>query len=194
MTSAAPKSLRRRAGRHALALLAAMFLVSAGLRAGVSVSQAVASGTDAADPAEGAACTTEEGVMQLLEAVRDREESVARREAELSRRDKAMALATEAMASERLALIAAEERLAATLALADQAAEKDVASLVTVYESMKPKDAVALFEEMEPDFAGGFLAWMRPENAAAILAGMDPKKAHLVSVMLAGRNAGAPRQ
>ena len=38
------------------------------------------------------------------------------------------------------ALKLAEERLSATLARADTAAEDDVARLTTVYENMKPKD------------------------------------------------------
>ena len=194
MMAARVNSLRRRSGRHALVFLAALFLASAALRAGTLAAQALAAGGTADPPAESATCTTEAGVMELLQAVRDREATVARREAELETRARTAAMATEALGRERAALISAEEKLAATLALADQASERDVTTLVAVYENMKPKDAVPLFEEMAPDFAGGFLARMRPEIAAAILAGMDPKKAHLISVVLAGRNARAPRE
>lgn len=46
---------------------------------------------------------------------------------------------------------------------------------------------------MAPDFAAGFLARMKPETAAAVMASLDPKFAYSVSVIFAGRNAGAPK-
>ena len=92
------------------------------------------------------------------------------------------------------ALTDAEEKLAATLAQTDHAADKDVARLVAVYERMKPKDAAPLFEEMAPEFAAGFLARMRPEAAAAVMAGLAPPRAYAISVLLAGRNAKAPKE
>ena len=87
----------------------------------------------------------------------------------------------------------AEQKLAATVAIADQAADKDVTRLVSVYEAMKPKDAARLFAEMDPEFAAGFLAKMRPEAAGAVLAGLDPAKAYAITAHLAGRNALAPK-
>ena len=91
-------------------------------------------------------------------------------------------------------LVAAEESLKATLAVAESALDTDIASLTTVYESMKPKDAAAVFSEMAPEFAAGFLAQMRPEMAANILSGLDPETAYAVSVLIAGRNANVPRE
>jgi flagellar motility protein MotE (MotC chaperone) len=80
-----------------------------------------------------------------------------------------------------------------TLAIADGAAEKDLAKLTAVYEAMRPADAAALFQTMAPEFAAGFLGRMRPEIAAAVLAGMNPGKAYSISVLIAGRNATAPK-
>ena len=79
------------------------------------------------------------------------------------------------------------------LALADGAAEKDIQKLTAVYQAMKPKDAAALFETMSPEFAAGFLGRMPPEAAAAILSGMSSEAAYGVSVIVAGRNAAAPK-
>jgi len=59
---------------------------------------------------------------------------------------------------------------------------------------MKPRDTAALFSEMAPGFAAGFLGIMRPDSAAAIMTELEPQTAHLISVMLAGRNASAPRR
>ena len=86
-----------------------------------------------------------------------------------------------------------ENRLRATLAKADQAAEKDIARLTSVYENMKPAQAAPLFEAMEPSFAAGFLSRMRPDAAAGILANVDPQAAYTISVLIAGQNASVPK-
>ncbi|MCV2867090.1 hypothetical protein OEW28_00435 [Defluviimonas sp. WL0002] len=187
------RSAPRRAGRRALGLIAGLFLGSALLRLVGAVPAAMA---DAQGEPGGqtAACVTEDGVMELFQAVRDREAAVVDKERRLSERESTVELALAAMNQQKEALIAAEERLSATLAMADQAAEKDVSRLVTVYESMKPKEAAPLFEEMDTDFAAGFIARMKPDAAAAVLSGMDAQKAYLVSLVLAGRNARAPTE
>ena len=60
------------------------------------------------------------------------------------------------------------ERLAATAALVDDAAGKDVRRLADMYQQMKPKKAGEIFNEMAPSFAAGFIAEMRPDAAALI--------------------------
>lgn len=88
----------------------------------------------------------------------------------------------------------AEQALRDTLAIADQASEKDLLQLTELYQAMKPKDAAALFNGMDPEFSAGFLGRMRPAEAAAIMSGMEAEKAYAVSALLAGRNANAPRE
>ncbi len=53
----------------------------------------------------------------------------------------------------------------ALLAVAETAAQDDLAQLTSVYESMKPADASAIFAEMDPNLAAGFLGMMQPESA-----------------------------
>ena len=91
-------------------------------------------------------------------------------------------------------MIAAEEALAATIAMADEAAATDLDQLTNVYENMKPKEAAALFEEMPPEFAAGFLGMMRPDAAALIMTQLEPEVAYSFSVVLAGRNANVPTE
>ena len=105
-----------------------------------------------------------------------------------------MDIAEEEIARQMKALEEAEASLKSTLSIADDAAESDVARLTAVYEQMKPEEAAALFSEMDPQFAAGFLGRMRPDAAAAVMAGLDPADAYSISVILAGRNARAPRQ
>ena len=107
---------------------------------------------------------------------------------------RALEIADAAIEAKLAALVAAEERLSTTLAMAEGASEGDLAQLTSLYEKMKPKDAAALFEELDPQFAAGFLSRMRPEIAAGVMAGLSPKAAYTISVVLAGRNAMVPKE
>lgn len=187
----------RRAGRGALMLVALLLGSSGLLRIATGASHALAGAGQAsaeAPAAEPAACEGAPDAIALLTSLREREARLAVREAEVADRARAIDLAGVEIDRKLADLVAAEEKLAATLTLADDAADADVARLVTVYENMKPKDAAPLFAEMDPDFAAGFLARMRPEAAAAILAGLDPKAGYTISALLAGRNANAPKE
>lgn len=192
--AAKPKKPRRRFGRGSLVLIAALFAASAAIRFGEGIGQAfaVASEPEAAQGAQAQDCVTEAGALALLKEVQAREAKVVEREKILADRSQAIGLAEKRLESRLADLVAAEEKLAATLAMADTAADADVAKLVTVYENMKPKDAARLFAAMSPEFAAGFLARMRPDTSAAVMASLDPQAAYSISVIMAGRNAGAP--
>lgn len=129
----------------------------------------------------------------LITALAEREAQVAKREKQLEMRLRALAVADEEIEKRLESLAATESALRATLSLADEASEKDILRLTSVYESMKPKDAAALFEQMAPNFAAGFLGRMRPDAAADVMAGLSPEVAYSISVILAGRNATVPK-
>jgi flagellar motility protein MotE (MotC chaperone) len=179
--------------------MALLLIVSGALRLGDQVgSAAAATSVASADPIVertdrilGMPLDTQT-LPQLLEAFKAREASLLEAERKAAEREAALAASAESIAAQLDELIIAEERLAATLAKTDVAAEEDLARLATVYENMKPRDTAALFSEMAPGFAAGFLGLMRPEAAAAIMTELEPNTAHLISVMLAGRNATAP--
>ena len=101
----------------------------------------------------------------------------------------------EAKLAEQLAAFEkAQKNLEKTLAMADQAAESDIARMTTVYENMKPADAAQIFETMDVGFAAGLLARMRPDVAAQVLTGMKPETAYAVTLTIASRNAAVPTQ
>ena len=135
-----------------------------------------------------------EALDRLISDIRAREAAVEERELKFADRMQALDIANGEIDKRLEELVAAEESLKATLAVAESALDTDIASLTTVYESMKPKDAAAVFSEMAPEFAAGFLAQMRPEMAANILSGLAPETAYAVSVLIAGRNANVPRE
>ncbi|WP_371225007.1 MotE family protein [Roseovarius sp. 2305UL8-3] len=194
------KGGRRSPGKGALVMVAALLISSAALRMGESAGQALALAPEEMmvselDPVPmQAACSAPEDLEPMLAAFQKREARIAEQENAIRNRLQALRVADEEIERKLAALTQAENDLRETIALADTAAEGDLARLTKVYETMKPKQAAALFEEMDPEFAAGFLGRMRPDAAAAIMAGLTPAAAHSFSVVLAGRNAEVPKE
>jgi flagellar motility protein MotE (MotC chaperone) len=183
----------RRPRQSALGVLVILLAASAIIRLGATASHALDAAIAEAEPGAPAICETDASIQAMLTDLKGREQKVQERESRIAVREQAVAVAAREAKTRIGALKEAEDKLAATIAQADQAAAKDVDKLVAVYERMKAKDAAALFAEMEPDFAAGFLAKMKPDAAAAVMAGLDPKTAYAISVFFAGRNAAAPK-
>lgn len=196
------KRKRAASGRGSVLLISTLLLGSAAVRIGTGAGAAVAEGdlarqlilTDSQDVSRVETPSNDRAVVgSLLEALKSREQRVVEKETRLDVREKALDVARVEIERRLEALELAEERLGATLARAQTAAEEDIQRLTNVYENMKPKEAAALFEAMEPEFAAGFLARMRPDVAAKIMSGLDPQIAYSISAILAGRNALAPK-
>ncbi len=184
---------RSRSGRGTLLILTLFLAASGALRVGSDVGAALANSVvetavPAADPQ---ACPATP--LALAEALSAREGQVAAHETSLADRMAALALAEAAIKARMDEMTVAEASLKRTLQIADGAAEADLTRLTAVYEAMKPADAAKLFGEMAPEFAAGFLGRMTPGAAAAVMSGMDPAKVYSISVLIAGRNAMAPK-
>lgn len=189
-----PAKAPRRAGggRGVLMILAAILTLGGGLRLGIGVEGAMANSAKETT-VEDKPLNCPAPPAALAAALAARESEVKAKEDAVSERLAALNLANEAISKRMEELKAAEEKLKQTITMADGASEKDLTQLTAVYEAMKPADAAALFQTMSPEFAAGFLGRMQAASAAAILAGMKPEKAYEVSVLLAGRNANAPK-
>lgn len=183
---------RRRGGRGALFILAMLLAASGALRIGSGVGAALARSDNTPPALVVAPAECPATPLALAEAFKLREDRVSAREASVEDRLAALALADETITVRLAEMQVMEERLRATLALADGAAEADIGRLTSVYQAMKPKDAAALFAAMAPEFAAGFLGRMPPESAAPILSGMPSESAYAISVIVAGRNAAVP--
>ncbi len=200
------RTLRRRSGpRHVLPSLALVFLLAGMIRLGAGIGTALAEGPEPrsqqfaalADPPAALAHPLESGDMAasaaLLVQMTQREQALRLRETALAEREQLLEAAAERLDRQISALQLAEQDLSATMALADRAAEEDIARMARVFESMKPDEAARVFTEMDPGFAAGFLGRLNPESAAAIMAGLEPRQAYLLSTIVAGRNALVPR-
>lgn len=192
-------------GRGSVLLIVSLLVGSAVIRLGSGAGQAVAIENPIAQPvtsepenrvatSEGSMSDLDKSKMsKMLRAFQERETRIADKEEQIAVRMKALSVADEQIEKRLSMLEDAENSLRGLLALANTAAEDDLARLTTVYENMKPKNAAPLFEQMEPAFAAGFLGRMRPESAAGIMAGLSPQVAYSISVILAGRNADVPK-
>lgn len=185
-----------RGNRRGVLLIISGLLIGSGvLRLGGEASQAFANTAEPVAQAveDGPECLPREEIAAILGALDEREERVSRRELQLADRIQALRVAEAEIEQRMTELKTAEADLAATVAQVETAAESDLERLVQVYESMKPADAAALFQTMSPEFSAGFIGRMSPAAAAAILTGLEPDTAYTISVILAGRNANAPR-
>lgn len=190
-----------KAGRGSLLIIGFLLFGSAFIRVGLETGKAVATENPFLETTlrESRVVSSEpqeqdtETLSKMLEAFQEREAKIAQQEEQIAIRKQALAVADQEIQRRLDVLQDAEKKLRSMLALADTAAEDDLSTLTSVYENMKPKDAAALFEEMEPAFAAGFLGRMRPDAAAGIMAGLSPQVAYSISVILAGRNANAPK-
>ncbi|MBN2906240.1 MAG: hypothetical protein JXJ18_05990 [Rhodobacteraceae bacterium] len=193
-------SLSRRGGRAVLPVIAGLFLASGLIRFGGGTAQALTAELrnltapepvveDTVDP-----CPPPPDIAVVLAALQARAAELDSRQAMLEDRAATLEIAEEEITRQMRSLEAAEAALKSTLTLADDAAESDISRLTAVYEKMKPDQAAALFTQMDPEFAAGFVGRMRPDAAAAVMAGLDPTVAYSISVILAGRNARAPKQ
>ncbi len=125
--------------------------------------------------------------IDLLQQLAVRRETIETREREINMREgllKAAESRIDKKIQEMKLLQATVEKLIATYS--EQQAAK-VASLVRIYENMKPKDAARIFEELDMDTLLLVAERMKERSLAPIMANMDPGKARDVTVDLARR-------
>lgn len=121
-------------------------------------------------------------------------QSLAQRRAELDAREKQMATQEQLIAAAEAKLDGRIKQLGdlktQVQTLLDQASktgDEDVARMVKVYESMKPKDAAKVMETLKDDVRLPIASKMKERNLAAMLAQMSPDKARDLTEKLAQR-------
>jgi len=120
--------------------------------------------------------------------------SLAKRRAELDAREQDLAMranliaAAEARVDGKIGqLKQLESQVQVLLGQRDDAEQKEVASLVKTYASMKPKDAARIFNSLDDNVLLEVAAAMKPDVLGAIMAGMQPDQAQKLTVKLANR-------
>lgn len=126
---------------------------------------------------------------RILENLAVRRASLEQREEELSARE-AVVAAAELRLDEKITVFEVER--AALTALREQKNADDsaeIASIVSAYERMKPKDAAVIFNALEEKILVPLAAGMRTQALSGVLAEMEPDNARRLTILLAGRNS-----
>lgn len=130
-------------------------------------------------------CVTE----TLAEALLAEQERIETRSVELLKREKALE-ALEAKLDKQLENIeTTRDSVQAQLDKIETLATDDLKHLISMYETMKPKNAAEIFDSMAPAFAAGFLRDMNSARAGLIMSEMNAKKSYEISLVIANKNA-----
>jgi len=123
--------------------------------------------------------------LELLQKLSHRREELNSWEANLQIKETALS-ATEKRIDEKIAQVEAMKKaVSAALAEYNQIEDSEIASLVKIYENMKPADAARIFNELERPILLLIVDRMTEKKAAPILAAMEPRRAKQVTVDLA---------
>jgi flagellar motility protein MotE (MotC chaperone) len=137
----------------------------------------------ATDPA-----TMSKAEIELLQSLSQRRAQLDDRARDLDMREKVLA-ATEGRINEKISeLKALQAKIDGMIQQHDAQEDQQLASLVKVYESMKPKDAARIFDQLDMSILLSVAERMKETKMAAVLAEMSSPAAKALTVELATRH------
>ncbi|MCV0427036.1 MAG: hypothetical protein K5905_16355 [Roseibium sp.] len=129
----------------------------------------------------------------VLESLGRRRENLQAQEGQLDLREKLLQATEERIQKRVDELKKLEERIEAAVEEKKKQEENEIAGLVTMYESMKPKDAARIFDRLSLPILLKVVRQMNPRKMADVLARMSPEAAENLTVAIAS-NTSAPVQ
>lgn len=124
------------------------------------------------------------GEVEVLRQLAKRREQLDARARELDKREAMMRAAESRIDAKVGALKELQERVSASIKTHDAQQDAKLASLVKLYEAMKPKDAAAIFEALDLETLLLVAERMNERKLAPIMAQMRPIKARDVTIQL----------
>ena len=122
--------------------------------------------------------------LRLLQELSARRQDLMDRERQLDQREALLDAAESRFEEKFVELAALRDQLQGLLKQHDEAQEAKLASLVRIYESMKPKDAARIFDNLDMDVLLDVVVRMKESRSAAVLAEMQPDRAKEVTLQL----------
>ncbi|MFN7114567.1 MAG: MotE family protein [Alphaproteobacteria bacterium] len=123
--------------------------------------------------------------IEVLQSLARRREEIERREQKLAA-EEALLKAAEQEVDRKIAELNKLRGELESLLGQQQTMEEDrIASLVKIYENMKPKEAAAIFNTLDMDVLLAVISRMAERRSSPIIANMDTNKARLVTIRLA---------
>lgn len=123
----------------------------------------------------------------LLERLGERREEIQQKSRELEMRERLLENAEKRIESRLNELKGVEEKAGEAAAKKGDSEAAAIRNLVTMYETMKPKDAARVFDRLSHDVLVPVVTQMNPRKMAEILAVMSPEAAERLTVALATR-------
>lgn len=123
--------------------------------------------------------------LSILESLRSRRTELMKQEEELQLRENLIEAAESRLERRIGQLEALEQRLQAATEAELSARKEELRGLVTMYETMKPKEAARIFDRLRMDVLLDVVNSMNPRKMAAILASMNPEAAQRLTIEMA---------
>jgi flagellar motility protein MotE (MotC chaperone) len=146
--------------------------------------------TAEAAPPEGTRPSASTSERALLERLGERRDELQHRASEIDMRERLLEDAERKLESRINELKAMEEKAEAAATKRGDTEAGALRNLVTMYESMKPKDAAKIFDRLSHDVLVPVVLQMKPPKMAEVLAVMMPETAEKLTVALAMRAKG----
>ncbi len=129
---------------------------------------------------------------RILNMLGARRQELDSRQHELDIRE-GLLKATESKIEQRIDdLKVLEDKIGSGAQKREQTKEKELAGLVKMYETMKPKDAAKVFDKLESGLLVDIARQMNPKKLADVVAKMQPDVAEKLTVGLADRKQATP--
>ncbi len=142
----------------------------------------------ASEPAKAASGSpTERALLEKLGARRD---ALRQKNDELELREKMLNEAERKLETGLGDLKQAEEKVDSAAKAREDAEKQGLKNIVTMYETMKPKDAARVFDRLGQDVLVPIVLAMNPRKMAEVLSAMQPDTAERLTVTLANRARG----
>lgn len=127
--------------------------------------------------------------VEILQNLSQRREALEAKARDIEFREQLLDATAKQVEGKIAALKEIEQRIEELLKKRDEQEERNLRSLVKVYENMKPADAARIFEQLDMSILLDVVERMREAKVAPILAQMNPGKAKKVTEELAARRA-----
>jgi len=129
----------------------------------------------------------------ILERLQERRQELDKRARELDIREGLIADAEKRVDAKLAQIKEGQAQLAVAEQKKDEAEAARFKGLVTMYQTMKPRDAAKIFDHLEVNVLIEVASQINPRNMSEILAQMSPDRAELLTVELANRAQRSPK-
>lgn len=122
--------------------------------------------------------------MELFEDLKKRRKELEEQKRELSVREALLKTAEQELDQKYNELVSLKSEIEDLLVQQSDEEQKRIASLVKIYEGMKPKDAARIFNTLDLDILLSVVSQMSERKSAPIIASMSPERARTLTTML----------